>query len=167
MVQYLNIPIEQCPCSPGAKSYLKLIASVWTENATRRSIGESTRVNNRSQVIVIDDDLRIRESLQGLFEAADLFACFFSSAEDFLRRQDLDEIACLICDVKMPGMSGYDLYRQIAKTHPHIPTVFITAYPEDSRAADIMRSEAVTLMEKPFEGEELVNWVLMALRRAT
>ena len=122
-------------------------------------------MNSRSQIIVIDDDRRVRESLQSLFEAAALYPRFFSSAEDFLRHQDLSEVACLICDVMMPGMSGYDLYRRVVRTHPQIPTVFITAYAESSRAADIMPSEAITLLEKPFDGEELLEWVENAIRR--
>ncbi len=121
-------------------------------------------MSNRTQVVVIDDDLRVRESLRTLFEAAEVYARFYSSAEHFLSQQDLGEVACLICDVRMPDMSGYDLYRQITQTHPHIPTVFITARPDESKAADILASETVTLMEKPFDGEELLDWVEKAVR---
>ena len=127
----------------------------------------SSRVNSRTQVVVIDDDLRVRESLQSLFEASDLHARFFQSAEDFLNQQDLSGVGCLICDVKMPRMSGYDLYRLVAKTHPHIPTVFITAHADDYKAADVLASGTVTLMEKPFDGEQLLEWVKRAVRRST
>jgi FixJ family two-component response regulator len=115
---------------------------------------------SRTDVVVIDDDLRVCESVQSLFEAANLRAHFFRSAEDFLREQDLNQIGCLVCDVRMPGLSGFDLYRRIARTHPHIPTIFITAHAQDYSAADILAADTVTLMEKPFDGEVLLEKVM-------
>jgi len=123
-------------------------------------------MTNRAELVVVDDDVRVRESIQSLFEAADLPAHFFPSAEDFLREQDLNEISCLICDVRMPGISGIELYRRIARTHPHIPTVFITAHVFDYSSTDILAAETVTLLEKPFDGEALLEKVEKAVSRS-
>jgi len=60
----------------------------------------------------------------------------------------------------MPGFSGFNLYRRIARTHPHIPTIFITAHAHDYSAADILAAGTVTLMEKPFDGEALLEKVM-------
>lgn len=120
-------------------------------------------VMSRTKVVVIDDDPRVLESLQSLFDAAEIDALFYESAEEFLRKQDLDELACLVCDVMMPGLSGYELYLRLAEAQVLVPTMFITAHPETRGAERVRSFENVSVLEKPFEGEELLNWVLQVI----
>ena len=110
------------------------------------------------RVAIVDDDPRIRESLGSLFDAARIEAHFFSSAEDFLE-QDLGQFACVVSDVKMAGMPGYDLQRHLLERQSKISFIFISAYPDDQRVAEAMSLGAIAFLQKPFDGEELLEWV--------
>jgi FixJ family two-component response regulator len=116
-------------------------------------------VRRPRRVVIVDDDSRIRGSLEGLFEAGNIHARFFESAEDLLARQELADVACLISDVKMPGMSGYELQHQLLKAGVHIPTIFIAAHLDHQRCSEALALEAIAFLQKPFDGEELLEWV--------
>lgn len=90
---------------------------------------------------IIDDDEAVRESLAGLAESVGYETVLFASAEEFLRSMVGDSLACLILDVRLPCMSGVELYRQLMQSRRPIPTIFITAH-ADAEIATWLRSQA-------------------------
>ena len=96
--------------------------------------------------------------------SAGLRAQGFSSAEAFLRSEQLQETGCLIVDMRMPGMSGLELQRQMAFANWHIPIIFITAYAEDNRRTQALEAGAVAFLYKPFQEGELLNAIDAALK---
>jgi FixJ family two-component response regulator len=112
---------------------------------------------------VIDDDEGVRESLAGLAESAGYETVLFGSAEDFLQSVVADSLACLILDVRLPGMSGIELYAQLVQRRRAIPTIFITAHADLEIARWAARPGVIALLYKPFQPEVL----LQAVRKAT
>jgi CheY-like chemotaxis protein len=115
-------------------------------------------------VCVVDDDESVRESLRGLLETVGYAAEAFSSAEDFLASATLARAECLILDVRMPGMSGPELQRELSVRRPGIPLVFITAHGEEKVRARLRAAGAVDCLQKPFTEEALLAAVEAALR---
>jgi CheY-like chemotaxis protein len=140
------------------------ICRLTLRSSSEDRIREIFGVRRPRPVVIVDDDPRIRESLESLFDAAEIHARSFESAEDFLTQQELDEVACLISDVKMPGMSGYELQRHLLKAKVHIPTIFIAAHPDDQRCSEALALGAIAFLQKPFDGEELLEWVRKVIR---
>jgi FixJ family two-component response regulator len=93
--------------------------------------------------------------------AADAFA----SAEEFLRSSRVSDTACLITDVKMPGMSGVDLQCHLIAQGKRVPTIFITAFPEESSRSKALAAGAVCFLTKPFDGKTLIGCLHDALRK--
>ena len=87
----------------------------------------------------------------------------FESAEDFLRSQRVEDSACLITDVQMPGMSGLDLQNRLIAQGSHIPIIFITAFPEQDIRSRAQAGGAIAFLEKPFDGETMINLLRTAL----
>src|SRR5678816_3175483 len=94
-------------------------------------------------ISVVDDDDSVRESLRGLIRSVGFAAAVFASAEEFLSSDDLRNTDCLILDVRMPGMNGLDLQRQLGATHSHIPVVFITAHGDEEARSRALKDGAV------------------------
>ena len=92
-------------------------------------------------------------------------AAVFPSARDFLESPQLDETACLIADVHMPAMTGVELYRRLTEEGRAIPTILITAYPDDVVRARVLNDGVVCYLQKPFRGEDLIRCVHLALER--
>ena len=90
-------------------------------------------------VVAVDDDSRVRESLESLIESAGYAPVVFSSAEEFLQSGTLTAATCVITDVRMPGMDGIGLQRRIRLKHPTLPVVFITAH----KSSDEIRQQAL------------------------
>jgi FixJ family two-component response regulator len=116
-------------------------------------------------VYVVDDDEAVRDSLQFLLEPTYQVATF-DSAEAFLGRYDPKAIACLILDVRMPGMSGLQLQEELLARGSHLPVVFITGHGDVPMAVATMKKGAVDFIEKPFEQQALKNLVEKMLARA-
>jgi FixJ family two-component response regulator len=113
---------------------------------------------------VIDDDFSVRESLESLIRAAGLEVRVFSSAEEFLSSAHLRSADCLILDVRLPGMSGIDLHRQLMARSYKVPAIFITAHGYDERTRSQTYSDwTVTCLTKPFSEDELFDAVQAAL----
>ena len=114
-------------------------------------------------VAIVDDDDLMRTALQGLLKSAGLLAQSFASAEEFLRSGHQHDTACLISDIRMPGMSGLELQAHLNADHCRIPTIFITAHGDAKMRMQAMRAGAVEFLAKPFDDEALLESVRAAL----
>lgn len=122
----------------------------------------TTQANTRFVAIVDDDDL-MRGALEGLLKAAGLSARTFASAEEFLQSGLQRQTACLIADIRMPGISGLDLQAKLNLEHCRIPTIFITAHGDERMRMQALRAGAVEFLAKPFDNNVLLESVRAAL----
>ena len=118
---------------------------------------------NTKLIAIVDDDDSIRRALQGLLESAELPAQSFASAEEFLQSGQRHQIACLIADIRMPGMSGLELQAKLNAERCKIPIIFITAHGDEKLRMQALRAGAVEFMAKPFDDEALLESVRAAL----
>ncbi len=114
-------------------------------------------------VAIVDDDDSVRTALQGLLKAVGLPAQAFASAEGFLESGQQDQTACLIADIRMPGMSGLELQAKLNAEHRRIPIIFITAHGDAKMRMQALRAGAVEFLTKPFDDEALLESVRAAL----
>jgi FixJ family two-component response regulator len=114
-------------------------------------------------VAIVDDDDSVRTALQGLLKAVGLPAQAFASAEGFLESGQQDQTACLIADIRMPGMSGLELQAKLKAEHRRIPIIFITAHGDAKMRMQALRAGAVEFLTKPFDDEALLESVRAAL----
>jgi FixJ family two-component response regulator len=114
-------------------------------------------------VAIVDDDDLMRSALQGLLKAVGLPARAYGSAEEFLNSGQQHETACLIADIRMPGISGLELQAKLNAEHCKIPTIFITAHGDEKMRMQALRAGAVEFMAKPFDDEVLLESVRAAL----
>jgi FixJ family two-component response regulator len=114
-------------------------------------------------VAIVDDDDLMRGALQGLLKAAGVAARAFASAEEFLQSGQQHHTACLIADIRMPGMSGLDLQARLNDQQVSIPTIFITAHGDSRMRMQALRAGAVEFLAKPFDDEVLLQSVRVAL----
>ncbi len=114
-------------------------------------------------VAIVDDDGLMRGALQGLLKAVGLPSRAFASAEEFLKSGQQYQTACLIADIRMPGMSGLELQAKLNAEHCRIPTIFITAHDDTRMRMQALRAGAVEFMAKPFDDEVLLDSVRAAL----
>ena len=114
-------------------------------------------------VAIVDDDDLMRTALLGLLKSAGLLAQAFASADEFLRSGNQHDTACLITDIRMPGMSGLELQAQLNADNCRIPTIFITAHGDAKMRMQAMRTGAVEFLAKPFDDEALLESVRAAL----
>jgi FixJ family two-component response regulator len=118
-------------------------------------------------ISIVDDDESTRESTKGLVRSLGYQAATFASAEEFLQSGILDGTACLITDVHMPGLSGIDLQRGLIAQGAQLPTIFITAFPEEETRVRAMTAGAVGYLSKPFREESLLECLDRALGRSS
>ena len=116
-------------------------------------------------VFVIDDDESIREALKSLIRSVGLSVETFASAQDFLESSRPDVPSCLILDVRMPGLSGLDLQRDLAETSIHIPIIFITGHGDIPMSVRAMKAGAIEFLTKPFRDQDLLDAIQQALER--
>ena len=115
-------------------------------------------------ISIIDDDEAVRRSLDDLIRSAGWRARGFSSAEAFLKSNQLSEIDCLILDLCLPGMSGLELQRQLAADNSDLPIIFITAHESGDRRRQAIGAGAVAFLNKPFDEADLLNAIDIALK---
>lgn len=114
-------------------------------------------------IAVVDDDRSIRNATQDLLNAAGFTTFTFENAQSFLGSSVRASIACLVADMRMPGMTGLELHEHLAASDTAIPTVIITAHPEEAKR-DLARASGITcLLTKPFSPDELLECVRKAL----
>jgi FixJ family two-component response regulator len=118
-----------------------------------------------AMVFVIDDDESIRESLRSLLRSVGLGVETFASAREFLQSVRPDVPACLILDVRMPGLSGLDLQRDLTGANIHIPIIFITGHGDIPMSVRAMKAGAVEFLTKPFRDQDLLDAIQQALER--
>ena len=117
----------------------------------------------RSLVSVVEDDQFFRESMRRLMRSLGYSVEAFASAADFLASPRLAETACLIADVNMPAMSGIELYRHFGDAGRAIPTILVTAYPNDAERARALNDGVVCYLRKPVDEEHLKRCLHAAL----
>jgi FixJ family two-component response regulator len=116
-------------------------------------------------VFVVDDDQSLCGALKKLFNMVGLRAETFSAAADFLKIALPDVPACLVLDVRLPGLSGLDVQSQLAKADIKIPIIFMTGYGDIPMTVQAMRAGAVEFLPKPFREQDMLNAVHLALER--
>ena len=117
-------------------------------------------------ISIVDDDDAVRNSLDDLIRSIGFRTQGFSSAEAFLSSHQARATACLILDVRMPGMNGLDLQRQMVAADWRIPIIFITSHADDGARARALEAGAVDFLYKPCREEELVNAIDAALKHS-
>jgi FixJ family two-component response regulator len=118
-----------------------------------------------AMVFVIDDDKSMREALHSLIRSVGLGVVTFGSADEFLQSERPDVPACLILDVRMPGLSGLDLQRDLSEGNIHIPIIFITGHGDIPMSVRAMKAGAVEFLTKPFRDQDLLDAIQQALDR--
>jgi FixJ family two-component response regulator len=116
-------------------------------------------------IAVIEDDESGRRALKELLELLGYVTAAFASAEDFLRSNRLRDIACLITDVHLPGMSGVTLQRRLSSDGYRIPIIFITAFPQEVIRARVLADGALGYLSKPLQEEGLISCIEQAVQR--
>jgi FixJ family two-component response regulator len=120
-------------------------------------------VPNIITVSIVDDDDAVRAATQTFVRSLGYKAMTSTSAEDFLQSPELETTDCLIADIHMPGMSGIDLQRELARRRPGLPIVFITAFPEERTREHVLAAGAIGMLSKPYDGDTLVAYIEKAL----
>jgi FixJ family two-component response regulator len=116
-------------------------------------------------VYVLDDDASVREALSSLIRSVGLNVEIFSSAQEFLQRRRPEVPACLVLDVRLPGLSGLDLQRELATAKSSLPIIFITGHGDVPMSVHAMKAGAVEFLTKPFRDQELLDAIQQAIER--
>jgi FixJ family two-component response regulator len=119
---------------------------------------------NTKMVAVVDDDDSFRSAIQRLLRSAGFTVRSFASAEEFLGSGQLNEIGCVIADIRMPGMSGLDLQAKLNADRCPIPTIFVTAHGDEKLRLQAMRGGAVKFLAKRFDDAMLLESVRTSLK---
>ena len=116
-------------------------------------------------VFIVDDDANVRRSIEDLLSSVDLESKGFATPQEFLDSKRADRPSCLVLDVRLPGMSGLDFQRELAKTGVTLPIIFITGHGDVPMSVQAMKSGAVEFLLKPFRTQELLDAIQQALDR--
>ena len=123
-------------------------------------------IPKRGTVYVVDDDEAVRDSLQWLLEGNDYRVRCYESAEAFLSRYDTREVACLVADIRMVGMSGMELQDKLIERRSPLPIVFITGHGDVPMAVESMKKGALDFIQKPFQEASLLSIIEKLLDKA-
>ena len=118
-----------------------------------------------AMIFVVDDDASMREALQRLLRSVGLQVTTFASAREFLDHRGADAPGCLVLDVRLPGLSGLDLQRELAAAQLDLPIIFITGYGDIPMTVQAMKAGAVEFLTKPFRDQDLLDAIQQALER--
>jgi FixJ family two-component response regulator len=116
-------------------------------------------------VFVIDDDVLVRDAIQGMLKSVGLRSETFASPQEFLHSKQVDGPSCLVLDVRLPGVNGLDFQRQLADQGVRIPIIFITGHGDIPMTVKAMKSGAVEFLTKPFRDQDLLDAINLALQR--
>jgi FixJ family two-component response regulator len=115
---------------------------------------------------IVDDNDALRNSLDDLLQSVGFRVQGFASAEAFLQAQPAPETACLLLDVRLPGMNGLELQRQLGGMHWRIPIIFVTAYADDDVRAHALAAGAIAVLSKPCREADLLHAIDVALKQS-
>jgi RNA polymerase sigma factor (sigma-70 family) len=118
-----------------------------------------------SIVFVVDDDPSVRRAIKRLVESVGLHVELFGSAAEFMNSSHPDLVSCLVLDIRLPGISGLDFQRDLAKSKNEIPTIFITAHGDIPMTVRAMKGGAVEFLTKPFRDQDLLDAIQVGLER--
>jgi FixJ family two-component response regulator len=118
-----------------------------------------------SVIFVVDDDLSVREAIKSLIKSVGLRVQTFETAQEFLQSKRLDVTGCLVLDVRLPGLSGLDLQRELAAHDINLPIIFITGYGDIPMSVSAMKAGALEFLTKPFRDQDLLDAIQQALER--
>jgi RNA polymerase sigma factor (sigma-70 family) len=116
-------------------------------------------------VFVVDDDPSVRRAIKRLVESVGLHVELFGSAAEFMNSSHPDVLSCLVLDIRLPGISGLDFQRELAKSKNEIPTIFITAHGDIPMTVRAMKGGAVEFLTKPFRDQDLLDAIQVGLER--
>jgi len=122
-------------------------------------------LSTQSLIAVVDDDRSFRDSMRRLLKSRGYSVAVFPSAAEFLASPKLATTACLVADVQMPAMTGVELYRQLIRAGHAIPTILVTAYPDDSVQEHMLTLGIECYLRKPFEEADLIGCLRSAFAR--
>jgi FixJ family two-component response regulator len=122
-------------------------------------------MSSRAIISIVDDDPFVRAAMESLVKSLGFDAEAFDSAESFLQSDRRKFTSCLIADVHMPGMTGLELHDRLASSNEPIPTILVTAYPDDRIQTRALRTGVRCFLAKPFSYEELLGSIHRALYR--
>ena len=131
-----------------------------------KSIGKPVEQRREPTVFVVDDDESVRLALSSLIRSVGLAVQLHSSAREFLSARPVDGPACLVLDVRLPGIGGLELQRELAAAHNHIPIIFITGHGDIPMSVRAMKAGAVEFLPKPFRDQDLLDAIQQALARS-
>lgn len=121
-------------------------------------------MNDESPIVaVIDDDVSVRESIEGLLETAALRVELFASPREYLQARRKEDPSCIVLDVRMPGSSGLEFQREMAAAGVRAPIIFITGYADVHMSVQAMKAGAVEFLTKPYRDQDLLEAVLSAI----
>jgi FixJ family two-component response regulator len=115
-------------------------------------------------IAIVEDDEFFRASMRRLMRSLGYTVEAFPSADDFLASCRLDETACLIADIHMPGMTGIELYGRLIEAGRDIPTILVTAYPDEATRARALKDGVVCYLLKPFDDNDLMDCIRKAVK---
>ena len=118
-----------------------------------------------SVVFVVDDDSSVRESIKSLIKSVGLRVETFETAQQFLQSKRLEAPGCVVLDVRLPGLSGLDLQRELAAHNITLPIIFITGYGDIPMSVSAMKAGALEFLTKPFRDQDLLDAIQQALER--
>jgi FixJ family two-component response regulator len=116
-------------------------------------------------VVVIDDDVAMRETLSSLFRSVGLRVELFGSTREFTQIKMPDAASCLVLDVRLPGLSGLDFQAELARADIRVPIIFMTGHGDIPMSVQAMKAGAVDFLTKPFRDQEMLDAVIRALER--
>ena len=119
----------------------------------------------RPLVAIVDDDESIRDTTKDLLESAGLVAVTFASGSLLLKFRRIKSISCLVADIRMPEMTGLELHQHLVGSNHAIPTILMTAYPDERVRAQAIKNNVVCCLAKPFAADELLACVRCAIQR--
>jgi FixJ family two-component response regulator len=123
-------------------------------------------MSTKTLISIVDDDQDFRDALTSLIRSHGYKARAFSSATAFLASRSIRTTSCLIADVHMPAMTGVELYSRLVESRNAIPTILVTAYPDDGVRARALTAGVICYLSKPFNADELLACIRAALGRA-
>jgi FixJ family two-component response regulator len=139
-------------------------ASAMSKSADRPLATKPEQVCTPRVISIVDDDKSFREAMARLMRSLGHSVAAFDSAEGFLRSDRVNETDCLICDVRMPRMSGIDLQKHLIAKRQRVPIIFVTAHPTEGAREDALAAGAIGFLRKPCNEETLIGLLDQALR---